>query len=337
MNLLTGSMCSPNVLNKVTCLIKILLEQGNPFPDRFAKSKSFRFLICGTLLAGLVLSNAFKSNNMYNIVLPKQSLKFNTIDELLEHGYTVYTKLTRISYVTPSMENVLLPIKEVKYDTSYSRLYKLTIYNTNNELVFLAHTEISSYTNLIFFALGESHIMQSLIEKEISSHSYLNNISVPHLGLQDIIVEPLKILGPLFKVGLIQIFDYILSARNAADFWKKQEKFIADDLKKCNKSAWILPDYRAQQLTRMLHQSELHSDVGITSYLNTRLNFNFQGLVSSSIIRRTSMVPSSGLLNWWSNLSNRTDLKKSREIERPVKPKMSGNIQIIFYGRKLLN
>ncbi len=43
------------------------------------------------------------------------------------------------------------------------------------------------------------------------------------------------------------------------------------------------------------------------------------------------MVPSSGLLNWWSDLINRTDLERKNENEPPVKPKMSGNIQMIFY------
>ncbi len=106
-------MCSINVLDKVTCLIKVLLEQGDPFPGRFINSEPFRFLICGTLLGGLILSNAFKSNNVYNIVLPKQSLKFSRLNELFQHGYTVYSKLTKIEYNIIDLENVLLPSKAV--------------------------------------------------------------------------------------------------------------------------------------------------------------------------------------------------------------------------------
>ncbi len=309
MNLHTGSMCSLNVLNKVTCLIKVILEQGDPFPGRLGKSKPLRFLICGALLGGLVLSNAIKSNNVYNIVLPKQPLKFSTIDELLQHGYTIYTRLTSIYYTFYELDSALSPSWATsRYDLKGNRI--LRIFNSESIVqIFHADTEIFSIFKLITVALEEPEISPTLIEKELSSHSFLNNVSVPHLGLHDIIVEPLKILGPLFKVGLIDKWGFWKILQNTIQerFWIKQEKFIADDLKKCNKSAWLLPDYRAQQMTRLLHQSEMYSDVGITSYLNTRLNFKFDGQVSSSLLQRASMVSSSGLLKWWSDLINRTE------------------------------
>lgn len=114
------------------------------------------------------------------------------------------------------------------------------------------------------------------------------------------------------------------------NFWKRQEKFISDDLKKCNKTAWLLPDYEAQQLNRMLYQRGQHSDVGVREYFKSNLNFNFEGTVFSSLIERASLIPSSGLLDWWTDLINRTDLVRRIENEPPVKPTMYGNIQIIF-------
>ncbi|MGF2043791.1 hypothetical protein, partial [Staphylococcus aureus] len=81
-------------------------------------------------------------------------------------------------------------------------------------------------------------------------------------------------------------------------FWKLQDEFIADDLKKCNKTAWILRDYQAQQLTRMLYQSGNHSDVGVKTYFKLNLNFYFMGGVPSYLILRTSSISASGLLEW---------------------------------------
>lgn len=43
------------------------------------------------------------------------------------------------------------------------------------------------------------------------------------------------------------------------------------------------------------------------------------------------MIATSGLLEWWSNFVNRTDLVRVIENEPPVKPTMSGNIQILFF------
>ncbi len=81
----------------------------------------------------------------------------------------------------------------------------------------------------------------------------------------------------------------------------------------------------------MLHQSGMHSDVGVTEYLKARLLLRFEGFVSSSLLQRASMLSSTGLLKWWSDLINRTDLERNREYEPPIKPAISGNIQSIFY------
>lgn len=49
----------------VWCMIKLLLEQGDPFPVTMIEMNRFRIIICATLLSGVVISNAFKSTNIY--------------------------------------------------------------------------------------------------------------------------------------------------------------------------------------------------------------------------------------------------------------------------------
>ncbi len=92
-----------------------------------------------------------------------------------------------------------------------------------------------------------------------------------------------------------------------------------------------MPDYQAQDLTRMLFQSKLHSDVGVESYFETSFNFNFEGSMPSFLIQRVYMFSSAGLLQWWSHFIIRTYLVRKRESEPPAKPTLSGNIQIIFF------
>ncbi len=106
MNLLKGSDCPLYSLDKVTSLIKLLPEQSDQFSGQFIKSMPFQFLICGTPYCGLVLSNAFKSTNAYNISLPKKFLKFIIVDELLLHGLSVYSRLARPLYFLISLTGV---------------------------------------------------------------------------------------------------------------------------------------------------------------------------------------------------------------------------------------
>lgn len=48
------------------------------------------------------------------------------------------------------------------------------------------------------------------------------------------------------------------------------------------------------------------------------------------MILKASLVHSSGLLGWWSNLINKTDLVIQQPNHSPTKPSMSGNIRVIF-------
>ncbi len=165
------------------------------------------------------------------------------------------------------------------------------------------------------------------------------NNSGPHLGLYNTIIDSIK---RLYSLGVNntnksqgQLYEEYAKKDQLSvitvDFYEKQAQFIADDLQKCNKTAWILPDYEAQQMTQQLHQSGKHSDVGVTTYFKPYLNLNFRGPVPSFLIQRVSAVHGSGLLEWWSDLINRTDLVRRSESKPPVKPTMFGNIQMIFF------
>ncbi len=330
MNVLTGSMCLRlNSLDKVVCLIMLVLEQGNPLPERFIRSRPFRFLICGTLLGGLVLSNAFKSENVYNIVLPRSPLKFAVIDELLAHGYSVYSKLAWIGFIFENFGDRVLTTEA--FIDQYDLSKRLCIFTKEGNLLAAGDVEVQSY----MWTNDPPENIRKEVKRLILN---LMKNSGPHLGLNDIIVESVKRFYSLdvnhARKSEHQLFEEYhqkdLLSGITVDFWKRQNQFIADDLQKCNKTAWILPDYQAQQLTRLLHQSGKHSDVGVDSYFKPYFDFNLEGPVPSFLIQRFSLIHSSGLLEWWSDLINRTDLVRRRESEPPVKPKMSGNIQILF-------
>lgn len=317
MNLIRGSMLPLNWLEKVVSIIKVLLEQGDPFPERFDKSKSFRFLMCGTLLGGLVLSNAFKSTNVYNIVLPKQRLKFRTFNELLQHGYSVYSRMVVSDYYLTFAEDPLSPTNPEEY------MGTMYIQTTKDSMIFAGVTEIKSYHKMILRSPNK------IIGNQTNLADYLLNTTRAYYGWYEVVMEPFKVLRPLFQVGLITLGKF-QSTADAVDLMKKQEKLIADDLGKCDKTAWVLPDYKAQQYARMLYKSSKHTDVGVDKYFRRNFNLVLRGSIPSPIIQRTSAVSSSGLLEWWSDLINRTDLVIQSETEPPTRPAMSGNIQVLF-------
>lgn len=134
------------------------------------------------------------------------------------------------------------------------------------------------------------------MKKDIRSVEYLTNDTGQNLGLHETITEPIKILRPLAQIGLIHV-DIFQKAIDFVNSWRKQDKFIADDLHKCNRKAWIWPNYQAKELSRSLHQSGRNSDVGVKVSFKTTLNLSFAGRMPSSIFHRVSLVPCAGLLS----------------------------------------
>lgn len=50
---------------------KVLVEQSNPFPEKTARMNALRVVMGSFLLMGIVLSNAYKNKNVYNMIAPR--------------------------------------------------------------------------------------------------------------------------------------------------------------------------------------------------------------------------------------------------------------------------
>ncbi len=111
---------------------------------------------------------------------------------------------------------------------------------------------------------------------------------------------------------------------------EKQEKHLLIDLRKCNRTAWLLPNYKASIIYNKLYKSGKHLDIGKTAYTTMRLSLILYGIGSIHLLRRISFISSNGLLEWWPTFLNKTYNMFDKEILPPTKPNMSGNIQVIF-------
>lgn len=305
--------------------IKVLVEQGDPFPSKQLKIYRLRFVICGVLLAGIVLSNAYKSTNVYNIVTPRNSIPYRTINELVHDKFSVYGRLvsfrTDLGWGFWRTNNFTVTIQnsyELRLDNSYHSyiigfLETWLVYNTLLSREFYTKEDKPDEKKLLNYVVNKTH---------------------SHPNHSELLLEPLKLLEPLETIGMINgdvirqleygnsIQSYILNQQN---------NLVMEDLLGCNKTAWILPDYVGHNISRYLRKLGKHSDVGIHAYTKTHLSFHIRGLVPTSLLQRFGWMSSSGLLDWWPSLINRTDLTIPPNLNtQPTKPSMTGNIQIVF-------
>src|SRR5258705_79220 len=98
MNNLYENKCEPISFTTGTLgVVNILLEHEKSFNSNFDKGTQARFILTGKYLAGLVLSNAFKSENVYKIILPRLQISYFNIKELNEDNITIYSRIFSFS------------------------------------------------------------------------------------------------------------------------------------------------------------------------------------------------------------------------------------------------
>lgn len=71
-----------------------MVEQGDPFPVGILNIQSLRFILCVLGFAALVLSNAYKNINVYNLIARRKPVFYQTINELTNDGYKIYSRVT---------------------------------------------------------------------------------------------------------------------------------------------------------------------------------------------------------------------------------------------------
>lgn len=78
-------------------VMKILLEQGDGYLSFSNGPSNFRIIAGIYILLAVVMSNAYKSNNVYNMISQKKPLPFYTIAELIPENFSIYTRVFRVN------------------------------------------------------------------------------------------------------------------------------------------------------------------------------------------------------------------------------------------------
>ncbi len=306
----------------IICFIKVLLEQGDPFPQRLTNLTQFRYVLCGTLLAGLVISNAFKSTNVYNLVSPRHTIPYREFEELVADSFSIYSRISRFAFhfyengehLKPNITLVLVDKHTIELD------------HKGGHRAF-GNTEVDGMLRRSE-DLPEHEANKSLV---LLQHVYNNTNQ--HPSIHQYILEPFTFLDPLIKVGIVaegMIRSFNKGTHLKTKFVQIQNALIMQSLKVCQNDAWILPDYLGQSISRMLRKLGKQSSVCISALSKSYVIFYYAGFIPTSLLKRISMVKTSGLLEWWPKFINRSDLNINQDIVFPETPKMSGNIQVIF-------
>ncbi len=320
-----------NSLHKFLGFVKIFLEQGDSFPSHLVKLHPVRIAIGGSFLAGVVLSIVYKSNNVYNIVQPRHYIPYTTLDELAKDKFSIYSRVTQVQYhlnryavefyADPNKRPLLSRWTEVifgKDDFAIFMATELHQHFRRKKYVFRNNGKNSDTTlyQLRKFSLASKlhKCVPKILSSSVDSLLTLIRSNLPNYRNLDV------------RSGSNGRWIFALSEY----FSQSQQELIAENLKNCSKSAWILPWDEANKMSNLLQKSKLQSNVGTESYFDVDISLMFRGYVPASLTKDFSKMSESGIFGWWHDLVLQLIPKLENNDISPKTPNLNGNIIVIF-------
>lgn len=310
---LTTSLISKEGVTKceVISVIKILLEQSNPFPREIENERKLRVIIILILLMGIVLSNAYKNTNVYKMVIPRIPVSFQYFTELVENNFQIYTR------------SVDLFVEYPGYTLGHRNgWHEEHIQNQS----FILLSEVGALSNRY------KHITMPLEKETKSGKSLVENRLLDAVGFHPLIISS---LSKLLHENLSNVTTY-WEAQTVSDEILPKLRFLEDIkllefLEGCNKTAVVMPDYISRKIyKKLIREMKLpHAFFGEESFSDVDWMFSLKGIVPPNLIKRIHGVAESGIWKWWVELFEGKYLP-NEHASHVGAVSMTGNIVIVF-------
>lgn len=297
-------------------VLKVLLEQGDPFQNFVVRRKQVRIMIGLFLLMGLILSNAYKNTNVYNMVVHRKPILYSYFEELKQDNIIVYTRG--------------LSMYEAKPQGCKNK-------NPN-------HSEKC-------FEIMEGFAHTLMTEVEDAAEQYAYNFFAKHRGSQ---VDPTLITNGLqdavslheevklkYRNSLLEMISnrsYSFDEANLIGYYAlknisapEQTKIIQRSLVKCHRAAAVLPEMLARYTYKVLVKTEKlpNAFIGKESFSSIDWLFTVGGIVSPNLIKRIHGIGESGVWQLWVKMFTETYLR-NENVSEVKAVNMEGNVVMVF-------
>lgn len=293
----------------------LMVEQNSKLFDCKVAKNNIRFSVGSFLLASIVLSNAYRSENMYNITKLRKQIPYNRLQELLDNNFTIYSRSSYIFFDALSLH----------YSTR-GTFPNLTTVNPHYLAYSPKHKHMLSVTSelyeLVMAIKGYNETVDVVLSK-------LFNATRLHPKLESIIT---KTFYPFMKTTSRWSQSLIDAPRKTA--WNLESKSLRNFLFQCTKTALVIPEDLAIQFGRELQLKNIPDVyIGKEIYSGTRLSLTFSGWIQPIVLRRLKIIKESGLWDWWPKFirSSKQFIVEDSYIKKETeKPNMGGNIMLLF-------
>lgn len=305
-------------------VMKCFLEQGNPFLLSSSSDRSYHWTVSAVLLVGIVMSNAYKNDNVYKMIVPRQRLGYEHLWQLEHDNFTLYSRITELVYVMPTSlpsiywfrpDDVKESINTMNRSTTTGSFYGV--------LGVIAITATPEVTQLERQSRRENY-KDSKLEK---AHGMF---SVPKLAL-DAIFYSLKDLL-MQKTIINDSTSWELAQELKTKYESDESSIFSEALLRCNKTAILVPSVEAFSYWRELSASGQDGDIGVDTIGGGLIGINIVGSVNNGFIRRLWGMQQSGIIKWWHMIvAPGQKVDTTRPNDNGSGAKLTGNITILFF------
>jgi len=305
-------------------LLKVLVEQGDPFTDTLLKQSPIRLTVVGFLLVGIVLSNAYKNSNVYNMIAPRQSVPYRLLEELLQDNFTIYVRsyAVRVLWnknILPNSSNEV-KISVEKHNLGYNGGWMFT-----KGAIAWAHSELVG----LIIQLQYLAFASKLHEKSLFQLSQIKNRSDLHPYL---VATFKKRIESLLRLKPPPFYSNDMENWFQDTFNKEEMKLLDEFMEHCNRTALILPHggcmQNAMHLRRKGYQNVYVGEETFVKYIRV---FSITGRIPPFVIKRLGGMQASGIWEWWLTILQRRAIINDAQSGTVVRaPNLEGNILVIF-------
>ncbi|CAL8135780.1 unnamed protein product [Orchesella dallaii] len=277
------------------------------------QSYPVRLVVSCVMLVAIVLSNAYKNTNVYNMIVPREPLPYQRFEELTLNKFTIYSRIGSV-YITSNN----------KYQP----------FETRNPAA--AKPPSASISEELFadFLTRQRYRKQSLDSPKNSEQLLRNVFSQsqlhPHMNtaVENRLKEITKLGNLSQKINIAPEY----RSRFSDLVIKDGERILEEFMEQCNKTALVLPSFMCQQHKRRLHHlGRRDVFVGKEIYTNPSHSFSLGGLIPPYIVKRLSGMGASGLWEWWTKSIHEGSGLRTYTVNKALrKPTLDGNILVIF-------
>lgn len=312
-------------------VLKIIVEQS----DSVVESVKVRGGLASFILMGLVLSNAYKNSNVYNMISPRTPVPYLYTRELLADKFSLYTRLglleSRSGYITHlinELDAIGGDYEIVKQNGPYSDHYLLGI----SEVAAAAQQiynlfKIPLLSQLPIKNMQEGHNPSKLVSTGVLKNSQMSD--VVKQSMQNLVRNPYW-LHETDEDRRFTLLDKLKEVQAA----EAEELFKL--IRNCSKVALILPEHLCHENSKRLSKEARlpYTYVGKEGLSEIGWMFSLHGVgkITSQFLTRLKSAHESGHWHKWTRLfGSSTDVTVTiKANSRVVAARMDGNVILIF-------